>query len=133
MNNLCGELLRTPEVACTVDDFYDESAIARAAAASAARGEQLVLVGHSLGAHAVLRIAAEVSGPVLQPYDAGYAEEIAAFNVAVVHRPAVVVGAATSDDVRAALRYAAAHGLPVAVQATGHGATTPSSRPAIAA
>jgi FAD/FMN-containing dehydrogenase len=73
----------------------------------------------------VAALVTEVSGPVLRAVDAGYAEEISAFNVAVAHRPAVVVGAATVDDVRAALRYAAIHGLPVAVQATGHGATTP--------
>jgi FAD/FMN-containing dehydrogenase len=73
----------------------------------------------------VSALAAEVRGPVLRPDDVGYAEEVAAFNVAVVHRPAVVVGAATAGDVAAALRFAAARGLPVAVQATGHGATTP--------
>jgi hypothetical protein len=73
----------------------------------------------------VSRLAADLSGPVFRPYDVGYAEEIAGFNTAVVHRPAVVVGAATAGDVGTALRYAAGHGLPVAVQSTGHGATTP--------
>jgi FAD/FMN-containing dehydrogenase len=70
-------------------------------------------------------LAADVSGPVLGPGDPGYAEEVAGFNTAVVHRPAVVVGAATAQDVSTALRYADAHGLPVAVQATGHGANMP--------
>lgn len=73
----------------------------------------------------VSRLAADLSGPVFLPHDAGYAEEIAGFNTAIVHRPAVVVGAATAADVATALRYAAAHALPVAVQATGHGTTTP--------
>ena len=68
---------------------------------------------------------ADVRGPVLLPDDAGYAEEVAAFNAAVSHRPAVIVGAASASDVRTALRYAAAHGTSVAVQATGHGATAP--------
>jgi FAD/FMN-containing dehydrogenase len=68
---------------------------------------------------------ADVRGPVLLPDDAGYAEEIAAFNAAVEHRPAVLVGAASATDVQTALRYAAAHGISVAVQATGHGATEP--------
>lgn len=38
------------------------------------------------------------------PYEAGYAEEIPGFNTAVVHRPVVVVGAATATDVGIALR-----------------------------
>jgi hypothetical protein len=70
-------------------------------------------------------LAADVTGPVFGPRDPGYAEEVAAFNTAVVRRPGVVVGAATAQDVATALRHAEAHGLPVAVQATGHGATMP--------
>jgi FAD/FMN-containing dehydrogenase len=64
-----------------------------------------------------------VQGPVFEPGDAGYAEETAGFNVA--HRPAaaVVVGATSSADVAAAVRYARATGRKVAVQATGHGLT----------
>jgi FAD/FMN-containing dehydrogenase len=62
-------------------------------------------------------------GPVLTADDSGYAEESACFNVAVVHTPDVVVGAASADDVVAAVRWAAEHDLPVAVQATGHGAS----------
>lgn len=64
-----------------------------------------------------------VQGPVFAPGDAGYAEEVAGFNVA--HRPAaaLVVGATSSADVAAAVRYARATGRRVAVQATGHGLT----------
>jgi hypothetical protein len=40
----------------------------------------------------------------------------------VSHRPALVVGAATAADVQAAVRFAAGHGLPVAILATGHSA-----------
>lgn len=71
------------------------------------------------------RLAADLSGPLFRPYDVGYADEIAGCNTAVVHRPVVVVGAATATDVATALRYAATHRLPVAVRATGHGATMP--------
>src|SRR4051812_46239761 len=67
-------------------------------------------------------LLAEVEGPVLLPGDAGFAEEVFAFNVATRHSPAVVVGATCARDVCAAVRFAAAAGLPVAVQATGHGA-----------
>ncbi|HMK79358.1 MAG TPA: alpha/beta fold hydrolase [Xanthobacteraceae bacterium] len=64
LNQLCDELAHTPHVACTVDDFYNEAAITRAASAASARGERLVLVGHSLGAHTVLRVGAAVNTEV---------------------------------------------------------------------
>jgi FAD/FMN-containing dehydrogenase len=69
----------------------------------------------------VATLAALVQGPVLQPGDPGYDEEVTGFNVA--HRPAaaVVVGATSAADVAAAVRFARATGRKVAVQATGHG------------
>ena len=66
-------------------------------------------------------IATKFAGPVFTPDDPGYAEEVAGFQTAYTHRPAFVVGALHSQDVRAAVEFAARHGLPVAVQATGHG------------
>ncbi|NEW33447.1 FAD-binding oxidoreductase [Nocardia cyriacigeorgica] len=59
--------------------------------------------------------------PVLRPGDADYATEVAGFQTAYQHRPAVVVTARHTEDVRAAIEFAARHALPVAVQATGHG------------
>ncbi|MDT7786535.1 MAG: hypothetical protein QOF58_4954 [Pseudonocardiales bacterium] len=53
--------------------------------------------------------------------DAGYDTERSGYNLSVEHKPEVVVPAASVDDVIAAVRHAAAHGLGVAVQATGHG------------
>ncbi|KAA9380785.1 FAD-binding oxidoreductase [Microbispora cellulosiformans] len=64
----------------------------------------------------------QVTGRVLVPGQDGYAEEAAGFNLAVRHRPAVIVAAEGAADVAAAVRLAATHGLPVAVQSTGHGA-----------
>ncbi|MFC9440738.1 FAD-binding oxidoreductase [Nocardia sp. NPDC057030] len=61
------------------------------------------------------------TGPVFRPGDPGYDEEVAGFQTADTHRPALVVGAVHAEDVRAAVEYAARQGLPVAVQATGHG------------
>ncbi|MGH9095157.1 MAG: FAD-binding protein, partial [Acidimicrobiales bacterium] len=58
----------------------------------------------------VSALAAELTGPLLQPSSPAYGEEVAAFNAAVSHRPALVVGAANAADVQAALRYAATHG-----------------------
>ncbi|MFI8965656.1 FAD-binding oxidoreductase [Streptomyces sp. NPDC053493] len=47
--------------------------------------------------------------------------DLAGFQTAFPVRPDRVVEAAGPDDVRAAVRYAAAHGLTVTVQSTGHG------------
>ncbi|MFJ6392444.1 nuclear transport factor 2 family protein [Streptomyces sp. NPDC091972] len=68
-------------------------------------------------------LAAQITGPVLEPEDEGFAAECAPFNLAVTHRPRVVVGAVNSADVQAAVRFAAQQRLPVAVMATGHQAT----------
>ncbi len=65
-----------------------------------------------------------LQGTVLRPGDAGYDDEVATFNLATRHRPPVVVAAHSTADVAAAVRFAAAHGLPVGVQATGHGPAT---------
>ena len=62
-----------------------------------------------------------VKGPVFRPGDEGYDDERAGFQALARHRPDVIVGVTDAADVRAAVAYAAANGLPVAVQATGHG------------
>lgn len=67
------------------------------------------------------------TGPVFAPGDSGYEDEIAGFQTAYTHRPALVVGALHAEDVRAAVEYAAREGLPVAVQATGHGLSVPAA------
>ncbi|GEO95807.1 FAD-binding oxidoreductase [Kocuria turfanensis] len=66
-----------------------------------------------------------VAGPVLTPQDDGYETETAAYNLATPIRPDVVVGAQDADDVAAAVAWAAAHHVPLGVQATGHGADVP--------
>ncbi|WP_104086869.1 FAD-binding oxidoreductase [Arthrobacter sp. GMC3] len=63
----------------------------------------------------------QVRGSVLEPGDPGFAELATPWNVSVHTSPAAVVEVATADDVAQAVRFAAANGLPVAVQATGHG------------
>ncbi|MBT2367966.1 FAD-binding oxidoreductase [Streptomyces sp. ISL-10] len=60
-------------------------------------------------------------GPVYSPETAGYEEELAAYQTGFRQQPEMVVGATGPDDVRAAVRLAARRGLPLAVQATGHG------------
>ncbi|MGW9176873.1 FAD-binding oxidoreductase [Streptomyces decoyicus] len=66
-------------------------------------------------------LAARVEGHVLLPGQEGFDEERTGFNLAVRHRPEVVVGAVRAGDVAAAVLFATAHDLPVAVQSTGHG------------
>ncbi|GGO55599.1 FAD-binding oxidoreductase [Streptomyces lasiicapitis] len=58
---------------------------------------------------------------VLRPGDAGYDDELAGFQTGFAQRPDVVFAASGTDDVVAAVAYAAEAGLPVGVQATGHG------------
>ena len=57
MNQLCDELAKFPQVVCTVEDYDKAAEVEIRASASVAAGQRLVLVGHSWGAHAVLRIA----------------------------------------------------------------------------
>ena len=65
------------------------------------------------------------AGIALEPGNTGYDEEVAGFNTAVVHHPALVVGARSTDDVVQAVRFARARRLRVAVHSTGHGAHVP--------
>ncbi|MDQ1661895.1 MAG: hypothetical protein QOJ68_1875 [Blastococcus sp.] len=62
-----------------------------------------------------------VHGPVYAAGDDGMAAEVATWNVAIQHTPAIAVGATCAADVAAAVSWAVAHDLGVAVQATGHG------------
>ncbi|MFF4251766.1 FAD-binding oxidoreductase [Streptomyces sp. NPDC001663] len=58
---------------------------------------------------------------ILRPGDPGYDDELAGFQTGFAQCPAVVLAASSADDVIAAVRYAAERGLPIGVQATGHG------------
>lgn len=70
-------------------------------------------------------LVSAVEGPVLVPGDVDYAEECAIYNVARALRPAIVVGAASTADVAAAVQFAGQHGLAVGVKATGHQVMVP--------
>jgi hypothetical protein len=74
----------------------------------------------SLSSAEIAGLTAQVAGPVLLPDDAGYQDECATFNLMTPVRPAVAVGATSTADVQAAVRFAAERDLPVAVLATGH-------------
>jgi FAD/FMN-containing dehydrogenase len=73
----------------------------------------------------------DITGPIFRPGDAGYDDELSGFQTAYTHRPALIVGAADAEDVARAVRYAAGAGMPVAVQATGHGLSVPAEQDAV--
>jgi FAD/FMN-containing dehydrogenase len=64
-------------------------------------------------------------GPVYLPGDHAYKTARATWNGALEQRPALVAEALGARDVQAAVVAARDHGLPFAVQATGHGTRTP--------
>jgi FAD/FMN-containing dehydrogenase len=63
-----------------------------------------------------------VSGQVVAPGDEGWDAARSAWNLAVDQRPALVAVPESVEDVRALVAYAAARGLRVAMQGTGHNA-----------
>jgi FAD/FMN-containing dehydrogenase len=70
-------------------------------------------------------LISSLSAPPMPADSPDVATETAAFNLSVRHHPDLVVPAACAADVAAAVRYASAAGIPVAVQGTGHGAVAP--------
>jgi len=69
---------------------------------------------------AVEALAKRVMGPVLTPSDEAYEAECSGNQIARSHRPEILVGAVGPADVQQAVQFARRHGLPVAVQGTGH-------------
>jgi FAD/FMN-containing dehydrogenase len=62
----------------------------------------------------------QVRGPIVQPGDPAYDEARRVNNAMHDRRPAAVVRATGVADVMAAVRFAARHGLPLAVRGGGH-------------
>jgi pimeloyl-ACP methyl ester carboxylesterase len=77
MATLCDELESVPNVTCNADDYYSEADIVQKATAAVAAGQTVVLVGHSWGAHAALRVAAAlpVKVPLLVTIDPNWFPE----------------------------------------------------------
>jgi FAD/FMN-containing dehydrogenase len=67
----------------------------------------------------------QLQGSVIAGDDERYNAARQAWDLTVDQHPALIVAAQTAADVAAAVRFAAAHGLEVAVQATGHGVIRP--------
>ena len=62
-----------------------------------------------------------LAGRAYRPGSPGFDAACAGFDLAAIPAPDVAVRAASEADVSTAVRFAARHGLPVAVRATGHG------------
>ena len=59
-------------------------------------------------------------GPLLRAGDDGYDEARTVFNAMIDRRPAVIAQCESVSDVQAALSYARANGLEIAVRSGGH-------------
>ncbi|MFE6270220.1 FAD-binding oxidoreductase [Streptomyces goshikiensis] len=75
--------------------------------------------------HELVSLGAPIRGRTLHRGDEGFEEASSGWLLTVEHRPAAVVVAADAEDVAAAVRFAAARNLPVAVESTGHGRSVP--------
>ena len=69
---------------------------------------------------AIAALRALLQGSLLQPGDDGYEGARAVWNARLSRQPAMIALCAGPDDVAAAVRFAARHGLPVAVKGGGH-------------
>ncbi|MPZ92883.1 MAG: FAD-binding protein [Actinobacteria bacterium] len=74
----------------------------------------------NLDRKAVDELAAALRGDVVGPGDAAYDEQRRIWNGSIDRRPALIARCAGVADVIAAVRFARAHGLLVAVRSGGH-------------
>jgi FAD/FMN-containing dehydrogenase len=75
---------------------------------------------HVLGAASVVELEKEISGSVIRPDDGDYEDARRVWNYAIDRRPALVVRAATVDDVAHTVQFCASEGLPIAVRGGSH-------------
>lgn len=66
-------------------------------------------------------LADRLQGRICTPDTDTFEASRQAWNRTIDHRPELIVHAHSSADVQTAVRYATDHGLPIAVQTTGHG------------
>lgn len=70
-------------------------------------------------------VADRLDGSLVMPDDPEYDRARGAWNLMYAHRPSLVIEARSTQDVVEAVNLAGAIGARVAVQATGHGFTSP--------
>jgi FAD binding domain len=80
---------------------------------------------NTLSEAALSELRGQIRGQVLTASDTGYDQAIAAWNLAAIHTPTVVVVAELASDIAAAVRAAAQARLGIGIQATGHGSVRP--------
>ena len=68
----------------------------------------------------VAAFAAQISGGILSPIDEGYDAARKVWNATVDRRPALIARCLMTSDVKAAVRFAAAHQMLVSVRGGGH-------------
>ncbi len=73
-----------------------------------------------MAGHDVQQLRAQVEGQVVTPDDADYDRARRVYNAMIDRRPLAVVRCVGAADVGAAVRYAAAAGVPLAVRGGGH-------------
>jgi FAD/FMN-containing dehydrogenase len=78
-------------------------------------GRQILLKGKDVG-----ELAASLRGPLLLPNSAGYDEARSVWNAAFDRHPALIARCSGPADVMAAVKFAAAHDLLLAVRGGGH-------------
>jgi FAD/FMN-containing dehydrogenase len=66
------------------------------------------------------RLAEQLHGDLIRPHDTAYEEARTLFNAMIDKHPGLIVRAADTDDVVAAVNFAREHGLAIAVRCGGH-------------
>jgi len=84
----------------------------------------LDLTARTIDDEALGELTAMLPGQVLVPGDPGWPEHSRGWILSVDQRPRAVVTVRDAEDVVAAVRWAARHGVAVSAQPVGHGATT---------
>jgi FAD/FMN-containing dehydrogenase len=75
----------------------------------------------TIDAPAILALASELRGQILDAGDAGYEDARAIWNGMVDRRPGLIIRCADADDVVSAIRFVGKHRLLVSVRGGGHG------------
>ena len=68
------------------------------------------------------RLSASLERPLVTPVDPGYDEARAVYNAMIDRRPAAVAFCQSSSDVSTCVRFAAEHGVELAIRGGGHNA-----------
>jgi FAD/FMN-containing dehydrogenase len=80
---------------------------------------------------AVGRLRSSISGPLLMQGSPRYDAARTVWNAMIDRSPALIVQCASAADVSAAVRFASAHGLVIAVRGGGHNTPATPSAPAV--